>query len=133
VRWPSGVTKIRQRAVGGSPARGGANIVGENLAQLIGRNLANEAALGSQRSQPRQRVRRRSARNFLGRAHCVVKRTRAIGIDQHHPAPSHPELVDQRLAAGRHDIDNRVADSDDIVFGLGHENSLSNGTVCWRA
>ena len=81
VRWPSGVTKIRQRAVGGSPARGGrvevdpdrADVVREDLAELVVGDLADERALRAERGEPGQRVGRRAARDLPRRAHRVVE------------------------------------------------------------
>ena len=92
----------------------------EDVAELVGRYLADERALRTERAHPGKRVRRRSAGDFLGRAHRVVKAACAVLIDQRHPALVEAELVDQLLFTGGHHINDGVADGDYVVAGVGH-------------
>ena len=91
----------------------------ENLAELIVGDLADEAAACTQRSEPRQRVGRRAAADFLGRAHRVGQFLRARGIDQRHPALGKAKPFDAGFVGGGHDIDDGVADGDDVNSGHG--------------
>ena len=106
---------------GGEIDPAGADVVAEDLAQLVAGDLADERAACAQRRHPGERVRRRSARDFLGRTHRVVQHLGLVGIDQRHPAAVEPKLFDQRFVARRHDIDDGVADGDDVERGFGHE------------
>ena len=94
--------------------------MGENLAKLVVRDLTDESAFRPQRRQTRQRVRRRAAGNLPRRAHGFVKLMRPSGIHQRHPAPRHAQPFYQRVIARGHDIDDGVADGDDVGSGLGH-------------
>jgi hypothetical protein len=77
VRWASGVTRIRQRPVGSPPFSGGrpefdpegADVVGEDLAQLVGGDLADEAGPAAERRDPGHRVRRRAAAGLARLVH----------------------------------------------------------------
>ena len=107
---------------GGKGNPGGADIVGKHFAQLIIGDLADKGARRSQRGHPGQCVGRRSARNFARRTHRGIKIMRARFIDQRHPALGQIEPGNIVVMRRGHDIDNRIADRDDIVTGggLGH-------------
>ena len=98
----------------------GADVMAEDLAQLVGRDLANEGALRAQRGHAGQRIGRGTARNLGRAAHGVVEFLRPIGVDQGHPALGKAQLLDQIVCAGSHHIDNGIADGEDVVTGLGH-------------
>ena len=84
VRWASGVTKITQRAVGG-PERlacsegdaGGADVVGEDLAQLVVAHAADIGGLPPKRGDGRDGVGAGAARDLARRAQALVEKVRA--------------------------------------------------------
>ena len=92
----------------------GTDIVGEDLAELVIRNLPNKRALRAKRCQAGQRIGGRTPGNLACRAHRLVKRAGAISIDQRHCAFCQAEPCHLLLGSGRHDIDDGVADGDDI-------------------
>ena len=111
----------------GSPARaarveadaGGADVVREDCAELVVRDLADEAARAAQRRDPRDGVRRRSARHLCARPHLGVQRVGLLGReDQLHRALGHAVLGDEGVVGLREDVDDGVADRDDVVGGL---------------
>ena len=94
--------------------------MGEDLAQLVIGNLADESAARTERGEARQSVRRRSAGNLARGAHGAVKLVRAVSVDQGHPAAHQAEALDQFILAGGHHINDGVADRDDVGSRLGH-------------
>ena len=114
---------------GGESDAAGADVVGEDLAQLVVRDLADEGAVGAQRGEARQRVRRRAARDFPRRAHRIVELTRTVGIDERHAAAHQAEFGDQLVGAGRHDIDDGIADGDHVDGRLGHAGGFPGSVV----
>ncbi len=110
-RWLAGTHRRVER----DPA--GADIMGKRRAQGIVGHLADKAARRAQRCQPRQSIRRRSARNLARSTHARIQRLRLRLVDQGHAALGHAERDDLVFAGRRHHIDNRIADRDDIETG----------------
>ncbi len=128
MRWPSGVTKIRQRAVVGSPARdrggevdaGGADVVREDVAELIVGDLADERAFPAERGDPGDGVRRRSARDFAARAHLGIERIGFLGREhQLHRALGDADFLDEAVLGLGENVDDGIADGDDVIGGAG--------------
>ena len=92
VRCPSGVTRIIERAVGAptsaarrdelDPGRG--QVVPVEFAELVGRDLADEAGAAAERRDARGRVAGRAAADLARRAHVRVEPLGLLGVDQPH-------------------------------------------------
>ena len=98
---------------------GGAHVMAEDLAELVVGDLADEGALQAERGQPRQRVRRRTARKLARRGHRLVKFLGPRLVDQGHAAAIEIELLDQLLLARGNHVDHGIADGDHVVTGRG--------------
>ena len=90
LRWPSGVTAIRQQAVC-APSLAVLGVViqadcfqafGETLAQPVGLDLAHEDALAAEGGQARHGVRGRAAGNFAALGQHLQQLMRAKFVDQ---------------------------------------------------
>ena len=115
---------------------GRAHVVRENLAELIIGDLPDKRALVTQRRQPRERVRGRTARDFACRTHAAIQRNRGIAVDQAHRAAFEAFAREKlEVGVGNH-VDDGIADRDDVVGGL-HESpfalSLSKGCPLLRS
>ena len=128
VRCASGVTRIRQRAVGIalSPRRSGeldaeaGNVVAEDLAQLVVGDLADEARAAAQRRDPRGGVRRRSAAGLHALRHPAVEPRGLVGVDQPHRTLVEIFRGEELVVGGGDHVDDRVADGEDVKAGFGH-------------
>ncbi len=128
VRCASGVTRIRQRAVGAPPASGaggemharGADVMREDLAELVIRHLAEEPDPGAERRRHRAGVAGRTARAFDTRPHLAVERIRFIRADQPHAALRQAARIEEFLIGAGEHIDDGVADADDVEGRLAH-------------
>ena len=135
VRWPSGVTKIRQRAVGGSPARAG---VSKSI-PTARMSCAKTSPSWSSATWPMKRALARRARR--GRRACWPPsrpRSRAPGPSRRRarrarsastrvmPPRLSAELLDQLVVARGHHVDDGIADRDHVVAGFGHFRSSPN-------
>ena len=125
VRWPSGVTRIKRAggrvAAGcgrgrGEGDAGGADVVREHRAELVLRDLADEAGLAAERGDAGHRVGHRSAGDLHGRPHGLIELGDRLGIDQLHGAFAAAVLRQERVVAAGDDIDDRIADADDVVM-----------------
>ena len=129
VRWASGVTRIRQRPVGGGAASGGvsnanaerAHVVRENVAELVVRDLADEGDVEAQRGRARHAVRRRPAADLARRSH---RRVELVGLHRSSAAASppfgRPRSSTNASSVGRDDVDDRIADRHDVEAGGSH-------------
>ena len=127
VRWASGVTRTRQRAVGGPPCSGavrnatpaGADVVAEHLAQLIVLHLADIGRAGAERGQRRHAVGAGAARHLDRRPDARVEPRHARAIDQRHGALGQIEPLELPLVGLDDHVDDRVAEPDHVVAGGG--------------
>ena len=94
------------------------------MAELIIGDLADKAATLAERGHSRQCVRRRTARHFDRGSHCRVKPFGLFGVDQPHRPLGQTFGSDQRIVGASDDVDNGVADGDNVeTGGGGHEKS----------
>ena len=152
VHRPLSVWRDKDQALGGGGSAlawwcgegdaNGLNIVGEDAAKLIVRDLTDEPACLPQRCHPRDRIGRRPAARLNRRSHPCIKRRCAVRIHKLHPACGEAKFGDQRMFGGCQDIDNGVPNGDNVEGGCGHENLLyqnkgralaSAGTGCKAA
>ena len=100
--------------------------MGEHRAQLVVGDLPDEGAAFAKRRHARQRIRRRPARHFDRRAHRGIEPFGLDPVDQPHRPLGQPLGRDQRVVGAGKDIDDRIADGNDIeTGGGGHEKSCS--------
>ena len=117
-RSPSSVTKIIERAVGGMRVERpglemhalGANVVGEDLAELIVGDLAEIGGLAAEARHARRRIAGAAAGSFERRPHARIEKFGSIGIDQVHRALDDAVVDQEIIVAARDDIDDRIAD-----------------------
>ena len=122
VRCASGVTRIRQRAVGGSGGRTGVSKATpsarmswlKTLAEQIVRHLADEAAAPAERGDAGDGVRRRSAARLDPRPHPAVQPFGGVGIDEPHRSLGDPLGGDEGVVGAGDHVDDGIADRDDI-------------------
>ena len=103
----------RQRR--GIPRPLGAQVVGEDRAELVVLHLSHIGGARAQRRQPRDGIGRRPARNLARRPHVPVKLDRAGGVDQLHDALLDAVLREKALLDRRDHVDDGVADAHDLV------------------
>ena len=128
MRWASGVTRIRQRAVGCALAQGlaveldadGADVVAEHAAELVVADLADIGALAAQRGDAGHGVAGGTARHLDPRTHPAVQLFRPVGIDQGHGAFFQAVGFNERIVGMGDHVDDGVADTDNVEGGLGH-------------
>ena len=128
VRCASGVTRIRQRPVGSAAGLGRgqeldaerADVVGEDLAELVVGDLADEAGAAAQRRDPGHRVGRRAAARLARLAHLRVEPGRALGVEHLHRALDQALLDQERVVGGGDHVHHRVADREHVQAGLSH-------------
>ncbi len=141
VRWASGVTRISERAVAPTSFRGvdqevdalRLDVMLVDLAQLVVGDLADERGLEAQRGKPRRGVAGRAAADLPARPHRVVKAHRLRLVDQPHRPLVKPLLGQEGVVGVGDDIDDRVADAEHVVAGLGHESRGSCGKLEFAA
>ena len=96
------------------------DVVGEDARKLIAAHLARKPRPPSKRGDAGAGVRRRAAGCFDGRSHFLIKGGGFLGRGQAHGALHKRELGEQRFLARGDDIDQRMADSEDLKsFGHG--------------
>ena len=135
VRWASGVTKIRQRAVGVAElALGGLeddaiglDIVAEDAAQLVVADLADDSRRAPpSEASPAMVLAAEPPETSIAAPITEYSAVGARGIDQGHGALDHP-LFDQKVFIGIGQyIDDGVADTDDVEKPFGHGLSALN-------
>ena len=114
-----GGCSVQQRGGGEMDADGG-DVAAEGLAQLVVRNLADIGHPCPQRGGHRAGIGRRAAAAFLARRHGGVERVGCRRVDQGHAALVHVVLGDERLWHGGHDVDDGIADAEDVETGCVH-------------
>jgi hypothetical protein len=88
--------------------------VREYAAKLVILDLADEGRAPTEARHPHDGIRRRAAGHFHGRSHGVVDRSGLRLIDQLHRALAHLLLGQEIIFGACNDIDNRVADAEDV-------------------
>ena len=103
-----------------------AHVMREHVAQLVVIDLTDEAAAFAERGKTRQRVGGRAAADFLRLPHVGIEAFRHIGVDQLHAALGQRMFGEEGVVATGQNVDNGVADRNDIQCGggRGHANSL---------
>jgi hypothetical protein len=134
VRCPSGVTRIRTRPDGtltsfdiGVVNTDRADVVGENFAQLVGGDLTHEAAAPAEHRDARRGIAGGTAADLAPRAHLAVEPRRLLLVDQAHRPLVELLGNDEFLVGGGDDIDDSVADAEDVEAGVGHGGSFMLG------
>ena len=98
----------------------GADVMGEDFAQLVIRDLADIGSLSAQRSDTGNRVGGRASRRFLARLHLGVERAGPILIDQGHRVLGDPFGGEKCIGCGRENVDNGIANGKHVKTGIGH-------------
>ena len=123
MRSASGVTTMMQRPVGvsasGAPGpelhADGAQVVAEHLAEVVVADLADVGGTAAERGDAAHRVGRRPAAHLDRTAERPVQVERPVGVDQGHRALDQVVPAMNSSSAWRDDVDERVADADDVV------------------
>ena len=86
-------------------------------------HLADKRGAAAERGDARRGIGRAAARNlaFLGR-HAVVEIGRPLRIDEVHDALGHALALEEVRIDRRDDVDDGVADGENVKPGLGHGN-----------
>src|SRR3546814_1006461 len=95
------------------------DVVTKNLAELIARDLADEAGTAAGRGKARDRIRLRSAACLPRLAHPTVKAGRLGRVDQPHRALGETLRFEEGIVGGGDHVDNGVADGEDVQAGFG--------------
>ena len=90
------------------------------FAELIERDLANEAGAAAESRDPRSGVACRSAAHLMGRPHVRVKPLGLVSIDQPHRAFDQPFRREEVVAGIGDHVDDGIADAQDIEARIGH-------------
>ena len=115
------------RRTGAAGRRGGVeahpdrrDVVAVDIPEKIVAHLADIGAGAAERGKAGHRVARRPARALDRRPHHRIERLGARGVDQRH-RPFDERLFRQKCVIGMgDDVDNGIADADDVNSGLGH-------------
>jgi hypothetical protein len=94
--------------------------VAENLTQLIVTHLANISTFAAKGRNPRHGIASGSTGHFKARAHLGVKTVGGFGVDQSHGVLYKVQTAKVFFLAVRKNVDNGIADSDDVEFGVTH-------------
>ena len=129
------MTSTIERAVGtpksaggrGELDAGGGEVVAVEFAELVGRDLADEAGLAAQRRDARRGVAGRAAADLARRAHMVVEPRRLVGVDQPHHPLGQPLGCEEGVVAIGDDVDDRIADAEHVEAGARSFESLRCG------
>ena len=97
-----------------------ADVVAEDLAELVVGDLADEAGAPAQRRDPRHRVRRRAAAGLPRLAHLRVEPGRAVGVEHLHRALDQTLLRQERIVGGGDHVHHRIADRQHVQARLSH-------------
>ena len=108
------------RGRGGVGDAGGADVMGEDAAQLVVAHLADEARAAAQRGDADHGVGGRTAGNLHAGAHVAIDRPGARLVDERHAALRHGVPVEKGfLGTGDH-VDDGIAEADHIELLGGH-------------
>ena len=119
-----------QRAGCGLAAGGGlrleghacrSDVVREDAAELVVRDLADERRLAAERGDACHRIGGGPARDLDRRPHRFVERRDGIAVDEPHVPLGGAMLGQKGVVAAPDDIDDRIPDPDDVVGGVGHD------------
>ena len=127
MRWASGVTTMMQRPVGvvgvGAPGRNATptalQVVAEHLAELVVADLADVGGPAAEAGDAAHRVGRRAAAHLDRRPERPVQVDGPVGVDQRHRALDELVLAEERVVGVGDDVDEGVADADDVVASAG--------------
>ena len=96
---------------------GGGEVVPVEFAELVGRDLADEARFAAERRDPRRGIASRAAADLARRAHMVVEPRRLLGVDQPHHPLGQPLALEESVVAIGDDVDDRIADREHVEAG----------------
>lgn len=99
---------------------GGANVVAEDAAELVTGDLADETCPSADGGEAHGGICGRPAGDFDGGSHVGVDRLDRLGVHEAHVALGRSVLRKECVVASADDIDNGVADGDDIQAGGAH-------------
>ena len=95
----------------------GANVVGEDAAQLILGHLAEIGRLATEACDACRRVARAAAGSFDGRSHARIEQFGALGVDEVHRCLGYIVVDEKVFFAPRDDINDRIANRQDVIRG----------------
>ncbi len=98
----------------------GAAVVTEHLTEFVVADLADVRRPAAERGDAAHRVGRRAAAHLDGAAERLVQVQGAIGVDQRHRPLDQLVPVDERVVGVGDDVDERIADPDDVVPNARH-------------
>ena len=99
---------------------GGTDVVAEHPAELVVAHPADIGGTAAERRHRRDGVGAGAARDLARRPETAVQEGAALLVDQGHGTAGEPELGDQIVLGVGQDVDDRVADAQDVVaFGGG--------------
>ena len=97
-----------------------ANIVREDVAELVLGDLADKTTFAAQRRDTGDSVRRRTPARLDPRTHLGIQRVGVLGREhQLHRSLGHTFRRDEGIVGLRQDIDNGISDGDDVVGRCG--------------
>jgi hypothetical protein len=105
---------------------GRVEVVPVEFAELVGRDLADEAGAAAERGDAGGGVARRAAADLARRAHMIVEPRRLRRVDQPHHPLGQPLAREEIVIAIGDDVDDRIADREHVEAGFGHQ-SLRGG------
>ncbi len=105
----------------------GAQVVDVELAQLVGRDLADEAGSAAQCGHPGRGVAGRSPADLARGAHVLVQPLGLGGVDQPHRSFGQPLGGEERIVGVGDDVDDRIADRQHVEAVGIHEVSIDKG------
>jgi hypothetical protein len=105
---------------------GGAHVVTEHVAELIGAHLADVSRAHADRRGADDGIRRRAAGDLDAGPHRRVERLGARGVDQCHRALHESVGREEGVVRARDHVDDRVADADNVEIGCCHDPALSS-------
>ena len=131
MRSPSGVTMMKERAVAGPSAAATESklhtlcphVMTIDVAQLVGFHFPKIGGFSAIGCYTRRRVARRATRNLDRLPHVGIEHFGTLFIDQVHGTLHQPVLLDETIRHAGDDIDNGIADGENVEGRLCHGNS----------